>query len=278
MASFYDTLQEAVEDVTQHGFDTAERVKNWRDRLMEAAESSWSSARHAEGSARAALGGVYRRLVDRYGVLKRQPGIARWNIERVRPQLRQELDKRILAAADLIKLNREEAVAKTLRRFQGWATSIPAGGSEVVDKREVRAEVYKPIQSRTFVERRVATDQGHKLAASINKVVAEGNDAIAAIWRSHFRQEGYDYREDHRERDGKIFLIRNSWAHRDGFVKPGPAGYTDDVEEVGELVSCRCFKVYIFTLGKLPADMLTEKGRTRLAEARAAIREKGATW
>jgi hypothetical protein len=238
--SFYETLTDAIKDMASHGYDSDERVTSWRDRLREAAEASWSSARHAEGTARAALGGVYERLITRFGILKKQPGMHRWQIERVKPQLRGELDRRILAAASLIKLNRDEAVAKTLRR--------------------------------SYVERRLATDQGHKLIASLNKVVAEGNGAIAVRWRSIWRQAGYDYREDHKERDEKIYLLRNSWAVTEGLVQPNENGYIEDIDQFGEAPYCSCFGVYIFALGKVPQDMLTEKGAERLAEARKAVR------
>jgi hypothetical protein len=50
-----------------------------------------------------------------------------------------------------------------------------------------------------YEARRVMIDQNHKLIANIDNVIATSNNAIAAEWHSHWRQAGYDYREDHKE-------------------------------------------------------------------------------
>jgi hypothetical protein len=65
---------------------------------------------------RAGLGAIYRRLVERGGVARYHPEIARFTIQRITPRLRAEFDRRILASANLIKLNRQQAIDKTLQR------------------------------------------------------------------------------------------------------------------------------------------------------------------
>jgi len=68
-----------------------------------------------------------------------------------------------------------------------------------------------------------------------------------------------------------VFLIRGSWAQRRGFVKAGPAGYTDQVEKPGEFVFCRCTYTYLYHLRELPQDMLTKKGAAELDRVRKEI-------
>jgi hypothetical protein len=196
--------------------------------------------------------------------------VARWMVERLRPQLRAELDQRIMASANLIKLNRREEMARTLGRFSGWATSIPKGGTTAADRRAVKEEIRKPLASLPYRERLVLNDQGHKLVASLNDIVAKGNGAIAYVWRSHWRQAGYDYREDHKERDGNVYALRGNWAIERGLMKVGPAGYYDDVTAVGEEVNCRCFVTALYVLRSLPQNMLTGKGRAAIAAAKVA--------
>lgn len=268
--TFYDIVTEAVNDMALHGFDSAERVAYWTERLRLAAAGATKSTADMTAMLRRALETIYLRLVDQGGVLRATPGVSRFTIERVKPTLRAELDRRILASASLIRLNKEEAIEKTIRRFQGWATSIPKGGSAEPEKQEAKASIRKSITSLPYVERRVLIDQGHKLGSAICNVVATGNGAIAATWKSNFAQPGYDYREDHRERSGKIFLIRDSWAHAKGLVKSGADGYTDDITQPAEEPFCRCRYVYIFHLRQLPADMITAKGREELERVRAA--------
>ena len=195
-------------------------------------------------------------------------GVERFTIERIKPSLRAELDRRILASASLIRLNRDAAIEKTIQRFQGWATSIPKGGSGAVAKRETKDDIRKSLAQLPFEERRVLIDQGHKLTSSISEILATDGGAIAGVWRSHWRQSGYDYRVDHKDRDEKVYTVRDNWAMQAGLMKVGRAGYTDDITKPGEEVFCRCYYSYLYHLRDLPASMLTAKGRAQLERVR----------
>lgn len=269
--SYYTVLTLAINEFAEHGYDSAERAAYWTRRLKDAAEASMASTAQMEQMLRDALASVYRRMIDKGQIAQYHQGIARFTIDKVRPQLRAELDRRIMAAASLIRLNREQAMQTTLRRFQGWATSIPKGGSEAVDKREEKAHIRKALVSLPFAERRVAIDQGHKLVASLSEILAKDGGALAMVWRSHFRQPGYNFREDHKERDGHVYTMRGNWALDKGLMKVGPDGYYDDITAVGEEPFCRCYATWLYSLGKLPKDMLTRKGDEELSRARAQI-------
>ena len=261
---FYDTITDAVRYFAQHGFTSSERLEYWMAAIRQAAERSMVPTYVLERQLRATFGTIYRRLVDGGAIAKHHKGIDRFTLQQVAPRLRAELDRRLVASAQLIKLNRVAAIEKTMRRFAGWASSIPAGGSDNVDKVETKAEVRKALANLPFEERRVAIDQGHKFASSLNEIVATGGGAIAVRWNSHWRQLNYDYREPHKDRDGKVYMLRNNWAQQKGLAKPGPAGYYDAVTAFGEEIYCRCFGTYIYNLRDLPEDMLTEKGRAEL--------------
>lgn len=269
--SFMETLTAAVVEMTELGYDSAERVAYWVGRLREAASRTMTPAHVLLGSLRATMSAVYRAKVERGGVLSLHPGIERFTLERIAPRLRAELDRRIMASAALIRVNREEAMSTTLRRFAGWATSIPPGGSDAVDRREVKEDIRKPLRQLPFQERRVAVDQGHKLVANISEIVAVDGGALAGVWHSNWKQANYDYREPHRERDQQVYLVRGSWAQERGLVKVGPMGYTDEITKPGEEVFCRCHYSWIHSLRRMPADMITEKGRAELDKARILV-------
>lgn len=180
-----------------------------------------------------------------------------WRKQQINPKLYAEIDRRILSAASLIKLRKEEATAETLRRFLGWSTSIPAGGGVVNDKRNLKGGIRASLSDLSFIERRCAIDQAAKLSSNLKNIVAVDNGAIALIWHSHWRQANYNYRQDHKELDGKIFLIRGSWADEQGLIK---GEYYDDIEPVGQAVYCRCYAQYLFSLERLPEENLTKKG------------------
>lgn len=267
---YHSVLTDAIADLAEHGYDSAARVKYWTDKLRDAAERSMTPAAEMERMLRDALVATYRRMVDGGGIARLNPGVARWTIEKVRPALRAELDRRILASADLIRLNKKEAVEKTLRRFQGWSTSIPKGGAAEPEKAKVKAAIRKPLASVKFEERRVLIDQGHKLTSAINSIVATDGGAIGGFWHSHWRQPNYNYREDHRERDQKFYAIRGSWADEKGFVKKGE-DWTDAITQPAEEPFCRCFYRYAYALRDVPPEYLTAKGKAALDEARAKI-------
>lgn len=171
----------------------------------------------------------------RAAALKRHPCISRFTINYLEPKLRTELDRRILASVDLIKLNRQKAIDTTLSRFSGWASSIPSADTIALtgiqsSMRETAGHIQKTAEQMDYEARRVMIDQNHKLIANIDNVIATSNNAIAAIWHSHWRRPNYDYREHHKERILKhISFVATG--RKNGYVKPGPAGYLDEITQ-----------------------------------------------
>lgn len=272
--SYYEVLTAAVEAIARHGYTSADQVDYWTEQLRLAAERTMGPLGAREREATEAMAALYRRLVDQGGALSRHPGVDRFTLEKIRPQLRAELSRRIAANVDLIKLNRERAIAEQTRRFRGWATSVPEGGAADLNKREQKVGLRKSLASLPFEDRRCTIDQTHKLNAAIHATIAENGGAIAARWMSHKHQAGYDGRPAHNARDGHVFLIRGSWAQDAGFVKPGTYGYTDQIEQPAEFVFCRCWYSYIYSIRDLPEDMVTVRGREALTAARAALAQR----
>lgn len=262
--SFRQVLSNAVADLAEHGYQSGEQVDRWLLLLRAAAERELGSEAEAERMARDALIAIYRRLIEAGRIVKYVPEVSRFTLAIVRPELRAELDRRILAAADLIKLRRRESIEKTLARFQGWSTSIPPGGEGVIDRREVRASVAKSLQQERFLRRRVQIDQGAKLLSNIADIVAIGNGAIAAEWRHIPHRKGYQARPEHVARNGKIYGIRDSWAWEQGLIsKSWPT--TDEIDRPGQAIFCSCTFRYILSPRRLPDAMLTKRGQQFVA-------------
>lgn len=268
--SFYKVVSDAIREFEEHGFDSVERLAYWTDRIRKSAVDSMVPEAALEGMLRTTLGGIYKRLIDDGQILKTHKGVERFTIDRLKPKLRNELDRRLMVSRNLIKMNREEMLEKTVRRFAGWASSVPAGGSGAVEVKDVKDNIRKALTSLPFEERRCVIDQSHKFAAALNEIIATDGGAIAMRW--NIRQSpGYHNRIEHKDRAGKIYLLRSSWAKDKGLIKPGSVGYYDDITKVGEEVSCSCFATWLYALRDLPDDMLTNKGRDALAEAKAKV-------
>lgn len=273
MSSFLKELREAIKFFLEHGYSSEESLIMWTERLRNATESKVDGSDLWQYASRR-LTAAYDLEVMREKALKRHLGISRFTLNYLEPKLRAELDRRIMASADLIKLNRTQAIDKTLQRFSGWATSIPpvsqmsaglsaSSRSGVV---ETSQNIAKSARQIDFEQRRVMIDQTHKLVANIDNIIATDGGAIAAVWHSHWRQPNYDYREPHKDRDLNVYAIRGNWAQQKGLMKAGPAGYLDEITQPGEEVFCRCYLTYIYNVRSLPDEMKTEKWR-RLTEA-----------
>jgi hypothetical protein len=278
--TYAETVSEAVSHFSESGYTSPEDLEYWNNRIRAAAERELIPQQILNDTLRSVLTSTYKRLIDDGGIFKTAPGVERFTIDRLRPELRAELDKRIVSSAQLIKLNREKAIEDTLRRFSGWATSIPQNGTTQQSNRKTTSEIKKSMRSLPFAERRVLVDQGHKLTAAISDVVAQGGGAIAVKWKSNWRQANYNYRSDHKERDYEwnksqgrdfIYLLKKSWAFDQGLVKPGTAGFYDNIDQVGQAVFCRCKAIYVFSLRDLPPEMLTKKGAAALDEAKRKV-------
>jgi hypothetical protein len=266
MSEFDDILREAVADITVHGYDDRARVDQWLVRLREAARAALVPENLLQQRLVKALGNRFRQHMRLVNIKRRHPGLAQFTLQQLEPSLQRELQRRILASAKLITLNRDASINRTLQRFEGWATSVPKGGSRAVDRTETTKKLRRAFASLPFEERRVIVDQGHKLIASIDEVLATDGGAVAAVWHSHWRETGYDYRPRHKQFDQRVFVVRGNWALKQGLVKLGGQLYTDQIEKPAELPFCRCFHTYLYSLADVPAAMLTAKGKMALRE------------
>ena len=278
--TFQEALTAAVADIAEYGYDDEARIEYWTAILRGLTEKYFGPVERREDMIRRSLNSIYDRQVGRGVILKQHPKVTRFTLDRVAPELRWELDRRIVASANLIKINREKRIDEVLQRFQGWATSVPVGGSQGIEKREVKKSIGKTLQGMDYIERRVAVDQGHKLIANISHVLAIQSEAIAGSWRQHWTAGP---RESHKELNGKVFVIRDSWAYGEGLIKPiskfdwhySPKkgdvrhvnGFTDEIDEPATPVNCRCGYRWIADLRTIEQEfpeMLTQKGRDYL--------------
>jgi hypothetical protein len=263
--TFRRLLAQAIAEISEAGYVSSDQIEMWIARLRNAAEQDLGPEGKIDAEVNRSLQTIFDRLIERGKIFEYVPEVSRFTLAIIRPKLHAELDRRIAASVNKIKLNRREAVDRTLSRFQGWSTSIPAGGDDTIDKIETRTEIGKSVARVRYERALVDRDQGHKLIANIADIVATDAGAIAGVWHDHGEHDpSYDARKEHMARAGKTYLIRNSWAHQQGLVR-APNGFVDEYEMVGQAVSCRCWYKYITSPRRLPDGFLTKKGQEWIA-------------
>lgn len=262
---FYRILSKALTEFARYGYDSKERLNYWIGQLRMAAGHLFASDEETRKTIARALSMKFKSATSDSAFKRNHPALQQYVKQRVGPKLAPILERRILASVDLIKLHRDQSIEKVLQRFSGLVTSIPDGGTRLLELAESKKAIGKSLRQMRFEERRVVIDQGHKLVSAINRTVAEEGGAIAMIWHSHWRQPGYDYREDHKERDQLVYAIRGNWAIAAGLMKAGKPGYSDEITQAGEEPFCRCYGQYIYNIRDLPDAMLTQKGREHIS-------------
>ena len=266
MDSFGVVLARAISAYIAQGYSDAVGLNQTLKELRAAANEWLPSEAELETYMRNTLTTIFKRQVVNGAIIKQFPGVSRFTLERIAPSLRGELDRRIMASTSLIKLNREQAIDKTLQRFSGWATSIPVGGTKTAKLADLKVELGTPLKQARYEVRRLNIDQGHKMLSNIAAVMAQQTNAIAAMWH-HTHQMNYDGRPEHIARDGKIYALRGNWALEQGLMTKCD-GYSDEIDQPAFFCFCRCKFFYINTLGALPDHFLTQKGRDTLAGIR----------
>jgi hypothetical protein len=175
--------------------------------------------------------------------------------------LRDEKDNRIFSAKQLTKMRREETKDTVMRRFAGWASSIPVNRT-ITNKQEIVNFIVKPIKELPKHEKTIVEDQTRKMVSNMDMIVASEAGAIGYFWHSLFRVPGYNYREEHKhlDLDGKFIILKDSWAYKAGYIKRGNQIFQDDIECPGELPNCKCTAKYVYDINSVPKDCLTIKG------------------
>lgn len=99
---------------------------------------------------------------------------------------------------------------------------------------------YEPVNINSSV------NKAKTLLNAADHNYAIDNNALAAVWKSRGCKE-------HEERDGRIYVIKGSWAIKKKLIKPGTDGFLNDISLPRD---CGCYMTYLYHLRSLPPSML----------------------
>jgi hypothetical protein len=287
VTEFAKVLRQAIETLGAQRGVSPGLMTQWLLQLRDAADNPEAEQRLMKKVERE-LGAAFRNAIRR-GSLNRyhfnKP--ENWEIERLGPELRRQLEDRVWAAQALIRGRRDVETAEALQRFTGYVTSAAraeAGFRRTQTAREAAA-IAKPLMGELFETRRIMVDQVRKLQGSLNLTIAEANGAIGGIWDAE-RAIKREHRPNHLAwgEKGLFFSLKDNWAEQKGLVKrpngdcPAayigdtysvPPGKTDEDETVaaGQCINCRCAMRFLYSLGdveEFAPGALTKDGEKAL--------------
>lgn len=213
------------------------------------------------------------------------PHIQGYKIAELKPDYRKAVQNSVDNSLALIKTQNAEFMAQMQARFRNWAT-IPSS--------EIRGDSANPDRMKAYLKNEVLqlpevkksitahqhfiiVDQTRKLISNMDAITAKEGRAIGLIW--HNRRDGRvvgrpggmypeptEKHGDHWDREGKLYLIKDSWAVlRNLLKKSGDVLYDTDLSDgkPGIPIGCRCWAEYIYAIELIPEkyrDCITEKG------------------
>jgi hypothetical protein len=171
------------------------------------------------------------------------------------------------------KLYLDGEIAEFRRMLWSFIEQVPVGGStDRLEKRRI-TEIKKKFGDLIKWDRLFSTIKAASFPTAIRRTFELEGSPLAAIWHYSPSDEQGEFRNayNHRDMDGRIYAVRGNWAIDKGLMKPGANGYIDEINQPGEDFDCRCHYQWLYSLGRLPVDMLTAKGQAELKRVRAEL-------
>jgi hypothetical protein len=284
-------LTAAITDIAVNGFNSEIAINRWLMQLQNALKNYSANLPAARSLVEKSMTQAFERhFFDAHGnpsgkFLERNKGIDAFTLQRLKPKAQMKLQERIAQNASLIVLDRDAAVADTLKRFQGWTTRQVAA-KQLLTKTQIKEQaklLIKPVTDAPtdFVPRRRIIDQNNKMIASINDTIAEDGQALSMTWHQNWsanprnaenagKKHRLDPDRNHEQFDGKTFIRKECWAVKEGLLKKGKLPFLEDLKTFPGLnVYCGCTASYDYSLTalyRIRPDAFTAKGLERIGE------------
>lgn len=244
------------------------------------------------------LTAAYRRY-QKDGYKKYNKNLVGWRLKELKEKFRRELKKRLKLNAELIAPYKGDMKKLVEKRFIG----AMSGGKVSVKDLKSMLKLSATLKSQDKKVSNTLKDQKMKMISEFGRLTAEQYGALGFEWstRDDNLVAGNPYGEypkvsnpkihgNHYERDGKVFLFKNSWAVKKGYINKAAANgaasggeedtfqWAEDIEDglPGMPINCRCEALYIYTIEELADDFyledcLTEEGKQYLERRKVGI-------
>ena len=259
-------LKQAVTDIFRHGTGN---LKTWQSRIVSFMSSIELTPTQAREHAEKVLFSEFEQRFKEKSVIRRQKGIELYTFEQLKPKLQNQLSDRVRGFTELIVVGGETNIQRQKQRLSGWGVNLIQPNGAVL-KKDVEAVVdaIQPTERERYHIRFQDNDQTHKLIAALDKLIADDGGALAVTWNQHWtlnpRNKGTSPKTNHKQFDGKTFILKDCWAVKDELIKAGELKYYENLGDViGENYNCTCSGTYLYSINELyqiRPDCFTEKG------------------
>lgn len=196
-------------------------------------------------------------------------GLKGWRLEKIKPALRKEYKKSLLANILLITTQNESMMSLLRSRFTDWILKSSRDQNadslkKALDITQATAKVNKRVNM-------IIKDQTRKSLNTYDEVVAKEYEAIGFIWNTRrdkkvvgnptglYPGNGNEKHRNHYERQGKFYFYKDTWAIKKGLINTKAknfkwAEFEDGMP--GIPINCRCFAYNIYDIEDVPKEFL----------------------
>lgn len=166
----------------------------------------------------------------------------------------------------------DERIREFDAMVQQFLERVPMGGTKAKDTKSRITEIKKELRPLAKWDRLFYVHKASSFPAEVQFLFSLEGNPIAAIWHYNAGDEQTDYPKiyDHKHRDGLVYAVRGNWAIAKGLTNAGLNGYLDEISRPSQEVGCMCHLQWLYSISRLPTNMVTEKGFSELKRVRAA--------
>jgi hypothetical protein len=102
---------------------------------------------------------------------------------------------------------------------------------------------------------------------------------IAAVWEYSSLDEECEFPPtvNHKQRDGRVYAVRQNWAEAESLMVVGSDGYLDEIDRPHQETGCMCHLHWLYSVSNLPEEMLTAKGKASRVASLTALASASTT-
>jgi hypothetical protein len=158
--------------------------------------------------------------------------------------------------------------------LQQFLEQVPVGGTKENAIRRRITGIKREILPLAKWDQRFYTHKAMSFPSEVEFIFCLEGNPVAAIWHYNpLDEQGIDPKiQNHKQRDSLVFAVRDNWAIIKGLMRVGPNGYLDEVSRPSQEAGCMCRLQWVYSINRLPANMVTEKGHSELKRVQVATR------